>query len=67
MSGYDEIALAAFGREAMNEICKIYDDRKGNYLTVDQNAIQRVFDRFPNATDEAKLRVHAWAAFMTRQ
>lgn len=66
MPNYDEIALAAFGREAMNEIYDIYN-RKGGRKAVDREAIKRVFDRFPNATDKEKIHVQNWAAFRTRQ
>lgn len=67
MTMYDEDLLATFGREAMNEIYDIYNNRKGGMETVDREAIKRVLDRFPDATDKEKSYVQNWAAFRTRQ
>lgn len=66
MTHYEEISMAAFGREAMNEIYAIYNARKGGYENVDRAAVKRVFDRFPNATDQEKNSVEMWAAVQTR-
>lgn len=65
MTHYEEISMAAFGREAMNEIYAIYNARKGGYENVDRAAIKRVFDRFPDAEKE-KDTVETWAAIQTR-
>ena len=66
MNHYEEISLTAFGREAMNEIWRIYNARTGGYENVDHAAVQRVLDRFPDATDKEKDTVKSWAGIQTR-
>lgn len=66
MNHYEEILIATFGREAMNEIWRIYDARTGGYENVDRAAVKRVLDRFPDATDEEKEALQRWAAIETR-
>jgi len=66
MTHYEEISMAVFGREAMNEIYDIYNARKGGYENVDRAAVKRVLDRFPTATDKEKNTVETWAAIQTR-
>ena len=58
--------MAAFGREAMNEIYAIYNARRGGYENVDRAAIKRVFDRFPDTTEKEKDTVETRAAIQTR-
>ena len=66
MTKWEEIAEAAFGRDVMREVYVIYDARKGGYENVDQAAVERVFNRFPDATDEEKASIRMWASDMTR-
>ncbi len=66
MNRYEKISIAAFGREAMNEIWAIYNARTGGYENVDRAAAKRVLDRFPDATDEEKDALETWAALGTR-
>ena len=66
MTKWEDIATAAFGHDVMREIYAIYDARKGGYENVDQAAVKRVLDRFPDATDEDRSSIRMWASDLTR-
>ena len=59
-------ASEIFSNEDIDLYYSIYDARSGGYNTVDRAALQRILDKYPNATNEHIEALDWYTAVMTR-
>jgi hypothetical protein len=51
---------------AVEAVVKIYDNRPGSWATVDQVALAKILDQFPDVSEKAKDNLRSYAMFATR-
>jgi hypothetical protein len=66
MSAIGEQAYRDFPRWVVDAVVRIYDQRTGFYDKVDREAVAKILDQFPDASEEAKSNLRFFAAMPTR-
>lgn len=61
-----ERAYQDFPPWAVNAILHLYSGPYGGWEMVDEAAVKKVFDQFPDASDEAKSNLTNYAMFLNR-